>query len=90
MLVEVGLIAFSNACFEFAYEGPEEGQHGSVANLTKMFASHLRRLSKAAVVGFCAYRLLFLCCNDAFISASTPGLITNEQPKNVPVRKSNI
>ena len=37
MLIGAGLIAFSNACFEFADEGPEEAQHGSLANLPKIF-----------------------------------------------------
>ena len=53
MLVEVGLIAFPNACFEFADEGPEEAQHDSFPNLPNMFSSHLDGLSKV-VVGFCS------------------------------------
>ena len=54
MLVKVGLIAFSNACFEVEDEGPEKSQHGSLADLPNIFASHLYGLSKVAVVGFCA------------------------------------
>ena len=41
MLVEAGLIASSNACSEFAYEGPEEARHVSLTNLAKLFTSHL-------------------------------------------------
>ena len=54
VLVEAGLVAFSSACFEFADEVPKEIQHGSLAHLPKIFSSHLRGLSKVAVVGFCA------------------------------------
>ena len=54
ILVEPGLIAFLNACFEFADEGPEETQRSSLANLPKVFASHLRGLSEVAVVRLCA------------------------------------
>ena len=54
VLVEAGLIAFPNACFKFADQSPKEAQHGSPANLPKIFASHLHGLSKVAVVGFCA------------------------------------
>ena len=54
VFVEAGLIAFPNACFELADGGPEETQHGSLANLPKIFASHLHGLSKVAAVGFCA------------------------------------
>ena len=51
-LVEADLIAFPNACFEFVDKGPEEAQHGSLANRPKRFASHLHDLSKVAAVGF--------------------------------------
>ena len=54
VLVEAGLIAFPNVCFEFADEGLGEAQHSSLANLSKIFASHPHGLSKVAVVGFCA------------------------------------
>ena len=54
VLVEAGLIAFPNACFWFADAGSEEARHGSLANLPKLFASHLHDLSKVDVVGFCA------------------------------------
>ena len=54
VLVEAGLVAFPKACFEFADEVPEEAQHGSLANLSKIFASRLHGLSKVAVVGLCA------------------------------------
>ena len=54
VLAEAGLIAFPNACFEFADEGSEEAQHGILANLPKIFPSHLHGLSKVAVVGFYA------------------------------------
>ena len=40
MPVEAGLIAFSNACFEFADDGPEEAQNGSVAILPAISTSH--------------------------------------------------
>ena len=49
MLVEAGLVAFSNACFEFADGGPEEAQHGSLANLPKIVSSHLHGFSKVAM-----------------------------------------
>ena len=54
MLVEAGGIAFSNGCFEFSDEGLEEAQHGRLASLPKLFASHFHGRSKPAVVGFCA------------------------------------
>ena len=54
VLVEAGLIAFPNACFECADEGPDEAEHGSLANLLKLFTSHLHGLSKVGVAGFCA------------------------------------
>ena len=54
VLVEVGLVALSIACFEFANEVPKEAQHGSLAQLPKVFSSHLHDLSKVAVVGFCS------------------------------------
>ena len=63
VLVEAGLNAFPNECFEFADEGPEEAQHCSLASLPRVFASHLHSLSKVAVVVVCAKvppRLLFL------------------------------
>ena len=53
-LVEVGLVAFSSACFEFADEVPEEAQHGSLAPFSKFFSSHVHGLSKVVVVGFYA------------------------------------
>ena len=52
VLVEAGQVAFSSTCFEFADEVPEEAQHGSLANLPKIFSSHLHGLSKVAVRGF--------------------------------------
>ena len=54
MLVEAGLIAVSNACFEFADEGPEEARHDSLATLTKVFANPFHGLSKVAGVRICA------------------------------------
>ena len=54
MFVKVGLSDFSNACFEFADESPEEAPHGSLENFLNILASHLHGLSVAAVVGFCA------------------------------------
>ena len=67
VLVGAGLVAFSIACFELADEVPNKAQHGSLAHLPKVFPSHFRGLSKAAVVGFWAWvppRLLSLlpCC----------------------------
>ena len=74
VLIKAGLIAFSNASFEFAYEILEETQHGSLTNLPKLFANHLHGLSKVAIVEFCGHLLAsFLCFHAAFISASTPG-----------------
>ena len=54
VLVEAGLVAFSNACFEFADKVPKEAQHGSLAHLPKIFPSHLHGLLKVAAIGFCA------------------------------------
>ena len=54
MLVEVGVVAFPDACFEFADVGPEEAQHGGLANLLEILASHLHGLLKNAIVGVCA------------------------------------
>ena len=54
MLVEAGLIAFSNACFGFADEGPEKAQHGSLVNLPKILTGNLHGLSNVALVEFCA------------------------------------
>ena len=53
MLVEAGLVAFSNACFELADEVPE-AQHGSFANLPEICLSHHYGLSEVVVEGFCA------------------------------------
>ena len=75
MLVETGLVAFSNACFEFADEDPGEVQHGSLANVRKIFARHPYGFWKVAVRGAPRSRLLAssFCCHAAFISSSTPG-----------------
>ena len=54
VLVEAGLVTFSNAYFEFADEVPKEAQNGSLAHLPKFFSNHHHGLSKVAVVGFCA------------------------------------
>ena len=54
ILVEAGLVVFSSACFEFADEVSKEAQHGHLANLPKIFSSHLHDLSKVDVVRFCA------------------------------------
>ena len=51
VLVEVGLVAFSSGCFEFANEVPKEAQHGRPS---EGFSSHLHDLWKVALVGFCA------------------------------------
>ena len=53
VLVEAGLIAFPNACLAFADEG-SQAQHGILANLPKIFASHLHGLSKVAAAELCA------------------------------------
>ena len=53
-LVEAGLAIFLSACFEFADEVSEEAQNGSLANVSKIFPSHLHGLSKVAAAGFCA------------------------------------
>ena len=37
--VEAGMNAFPDACFEFTDEGPEEAQHGILANLLNISAS---------------------------------------------------
>ena len=52
-LVEAAPVAFSSACFEFAYEVPKKAQHGSLAHLPKVCSSYLQDLLKVAVVGFC-------------------------------------
>ena len=54
MHVEAVLVTCLSACFGFAYEVPEEAQYGSLANLLKIFSSHLHDLSKVAVVRFWA------------------------------------
>ena len=54
MPIEAGVVAFSDACFEFADVGSEEAQHGGLANLLKILASYLHGLSKNAIVGVCA------------------------------------
>ena len=78
VLIEASLIAFPNACFKlFADEGLEKAQHGSLANLPKIFAIHLSFTAFRWLVlwGFSHRRLLAssLGCHAAFISASTPG-----------------
>lgn len=49
--METSLVAFLDACFEFADVGPNEAQRGRVANLLKVLAIHPRSLSKNDVVG---------------------------------------
>ena len=53
MPIEAGVVAFPDACFEFADVGPAEAQHGGLANLLEVFANHLHGLSKNAIVGVC-------------------------------------
>ena len=62
-----GLVAFSNACFEFADEIPKEAQYGSLAHLPKVFSSHFHGLLMVTVVGVSAkvpphVLSLLLCC----------------------------
>ena len=52
-LVEAAPVAFSSACFGFAYEVPKQARHGILAHLPKVCSSHLQDLLKVAVVGFC-------------------------------------
>ena len=75
VFVEAGLIAFLNACFEFADEGPEEAQHGSLANLRRFVPAIFTSFRRLLLWGSTRRRLLIssLCCHAAFISASTPG-----------------
>ena len=75
VLVEAGLVAFSNTCFELADKAPKEAPHGSLAHLPKVCSSHRHGLSKVAAEGSaCGCLLAFsLCCHAAFISTSTPG-----------------
>ena len=75
MLVEAGLVAFSSACFEFADEVPEEAQHGSLANLPKIFPAIFTVFRRLLLWGFARRCLLAscFCCHAAFISASSPG-----------------
>ena len=54
VLVEVGLVAFSCACFKLVDEVPKEAQHGSLVHLLILFSGRLHGLSKVAVVGICA------------------------------------
>ena len=54
MLLEAGLVASSNKCFEFVDKGPKDAQHGSPANLPKIVGGPLYGLSRAAVVGLYA------------------------------------
>ena len=74
VLIEAGLIAFSNACFEFEDEGLEEAQHGILVNLPKSFANHYHAFRRLLMWGFARRRLLAfsLCYHDEFLSASTP------------------
>ena len=75
MLVEAGLIAFSIACFEFAGEGPEKPQYGSIAKPPKIFPAIFTALRRLLLWGSVHRRILAysLCCHASFISASTPG-----------------
>ena len=57
MLVEAGLIVFSDASFEFADEGLEKTQHGSLVDLPRIFLSHFNDFSEVVVVEFCAQEL---------------------------------
>ena len=54
VLINTGLVAFSDTFFEFADVGPDEAQHGSLANLLEVFASHLHGLSENTIVGVSA------------------------------------
>ena len=62
MLVAAGLIAFPNACFECADEGPEVAQHDSLANLLKTF-----QLSPRYFEGCC-------CCGILRVGAPPPSV----------------
>ena len=48
------LVAIPDACFKFADVGPEEAQHGGLANLLEVFASGFHDLSETTIVGVCA------------------------------------
>ena len=79
MRVEASLITFSNACFEFVDEGPDEVQYGNLANLPNVFASYLDDLWKVGVVAFyiaSAFSppLFVLCCGYLSLHTMTRAL----------------
>ena len=75
VLVEVGLVAFSSSCFEFADEVPKEAQHGSLAHLPTFFPAIFTTFRRLLLWGSARMYLpaSSLRCHAAFISASTPG-----------------
>ena len=62
VLAEVGLVAFSSACFEFADEVPKEAQHDSLAHLPKVFFQPSSRPFEGC------------CCGVLRVGASLPPL----------------
>ena len=79
VLVEVGLVAFSSGCFEFANEVPKEAQHGSLVHLPKVFPAIFTTFGRLLLWGSARRCLLAssLCCHAAFISASIRAPRTN-------------
>ena len=75
VLVEAGLVAFSNACFEFLIEVPKEAQHGSLVRLPNFFPVIFTTCRRLLLWGSARRCLLAssLCCHVTVISASTPG-----------------
>ena len=75
VLAEAGLVAFSNACFEFADKVPKEAQRGSHAYHPKVFPAIFTTFRRL-LLWVSARRFLLAssrCCHAAFISASIPG-----------------
>ena len=47
VLVEAGLIAFPNACFEFADEGPDGAQHGILQTFRRLLPVYVLILTRS-------------------------------------------
>ena len=73
VLVEVGLVAFSSACFAFADEVPKEAQHGSLAHLPKFFPAIFMVFRRLLLWGSARRCLLASSLCRHAISVSTPG-----------------
>ena len=82
------MVAFPDARVEFADVGLGEAQHGGLANILEILASHPHCISDNAIVGVSAWapsRLLFLlpCCVHLSLYARvhTPALCSARAPK---------